>query len=97
MAGSIAVDPQALQALSGTLADVYGKMIVIDKVTPDFGNNLGGAKLTSALSEFSSTWKYGMAEIGTNLKSAAACIQSAAEGYAEAEDHVCLATTTAGQ
>jgi hypothetical protein len=89
------VDPQALQALSGTLADVYGKMMVIDKVTPDFGNQLGGAKLTSALTGFSTTWHYGMAEIGSNLQSAVTCIQNAAEGYAEAEDHICIATTTA--
>jgi hypothetical protein len=94
MAG-LTVDPQALQDLSGTLADVYGRMMVIDKVTPDFGSNLGGAKLTSALSSFSSTWQYGMSQIGSNLEQAVGCIQSAAESYAEAEGHVCIATNTA--
>lgn len=87
------VTPSSLQALSGTLADVYGELEVIQEVAPQFGASLGGAQLGSALTDFCTEWSYGIDVLGKSLAGAVKNVYAAGELYAETEEGVCVAAT----
>jgi hypothetical protein len=76
------VEPAALQALAGPLADVGGSLAaVLSSGVLAVGPAAGDVELAEALQEFGEAWRSGLAALGQSAAAAGASLASIAARY----------------